>query len=60
MSFIKEIKIRAKKDIKTIILPEAEDIRVIEAASKIAKQGFAKVVKSLDMCKFSREKLNNS
>jgi len=44
MSFIEEIKIRAKKDIKTIILPEAEDIRVIEAASKIANQGFAKVV----------------
>ena len=44
MSFIEEIKDRAKKDIKTIILPEAEDIRVIEAASKIANQGFAKVI----------------
>ena len=44
MSFIEEIKNRAKKDIKTIILPEAEDIRVIEAASKIAKQGFARVI----------------
>ena len=44
MSFIEEIKDRAKKDIKTIILPEAEDIRVIEAASKIAKEGFAKVI----------------
>ena len=44
MSFIENIKIRAKKDIKTIILPEAEDIRVIEAASKIKAQGFAKVI----------------
>ncbi|MCI9063512.1 MAG: phosphate acetyltransferase [Clostridia bacterium] len=44
MAFIEEIKNRAKKEIKTIILPEAEDIRVIEAASKVAKEGFAKVI----------------
>ena len=44
MSFIEEIKERAKKDIKTIILPEAEDKRVLEAASKVIKEGFAKVV----------------
>lgn len=31
MSFIEEIKQRAKQDIKTIILPEAEDIRILEA-----------------------------
>ena len=28
MSFIDEVKQRAKKDIKTIVLPEAEDIRI--------------------------------
>ena len=28
MAFIEEIKQRAKQEIKTIILPEAEDIRV--------------------------------
>lgn len=44
MSFIEEIKNRAKEDKKTIILPEAEDKRVLEAASKIIKQGFAKVI----------------
>ena len=44
MSFIEEIKQRAKKDIKTIILPEAEDKRVLEAASRVIEQGFAKIV----------------
>ena len=44
MSFIEEIKNRAKEDIKTIILPETEDKRVLEAASKVIKQGFAKVI----------------
>lgn len=44
MSFIEEIKNRAKNDMKTIVLPEAEDIRVIEAASKVSKEGFAKVI----------------
>lgn len=44
MSFIEEIKERAKKDIKTIVLPEAEDKRVLEAASTVVKQGFAKIV----------------
>ncbi|MBR0426926.1 MAG: phosphate acetyltransferase [Clostridia bacterium] len=44
MSFIENIKQRAKQDIKTIILPEAEDKRVLEAASKVIAQGFAKVV----------------
>ena len=31
MAFIENIKKRAKEDIKTIVLPEAEDIRVLEA-----------------------------
>ena len=44
MSFIEEVKTRAKKDIKTIILPESEDKRVLEAASKVNQQGFAKVI----------------
>ena len=44
MSFIENIKQRAKQDIKTIILPEAEDRRVLEAASKVIVQGFAKVI----------------
>ena len=44
MKFIESIKQRAKEDIKTIILPEAEDKRVLEAASKVINQGFAKII----------------
>ena len=44
MSFIEDIKKRAKTDIKTIVLPEAEDKRVLEAASKVLHEGFAKIV----------------
>ena len=44
MSFIEEIKNRAKQDIKTILLPEAEDERILKAASIVSKQGFAKVI----------------
>ena len=31
LTFIENIKEKAKRDIKTIILPEAEDIRVLKA-----------------------------
>ena len=31
MSFIEDIKQRARKEIKTIVLPEAEDIRTLKA-----------------------------
>lgn len=44
MSFIEEIKIRAKENIKTIALPESSDIRILEAADTILKEGFANVV----------------
>ena len=44
MHFIEEIKRRARNEIKTIILPEAEDKRVLEAASKVMEQGFAKII----------------
>ena len=44
MNFIESIKTRAKKDIKTIVLPEAEDIRVLQATQKILSEGFAKVI----------------
>ena len=44
MNFIDEIKQRAKKEIKTIILPEAEDKRVLEAAKQVMEEGFAKIV----------------
>ena len=44
MSFIEEIKEKARKSMKTIVLPESTDIRVLEAAKKITDEGFAKVV----------------
>ena len=44
MSFIDEIKQRAKKDIKTIILPEAEDIRTLEATQQVLKEQYAKII----------------
>ena len=44
MSFIDKIKEKAKKDIKTIVLPESEDARVLEGASKVIKEGFANII----------------
>ena len=44
MSFIEQIKEKAKKDIKTIILPEAEDKRILEAASIASNQRFANII----------------
>ena len=44
MSFIENIKERAKKDKKTIILPESMDVRVIEAASKILADDIANII----------------
>ena len=44
MSFIEEIKKRAKEQIKTIILPEAEDTRVLKATEKILNEKYAKIV----------------
>lgn len=59
MSFIDEIKARAKKEIKTIILPEAEDKRVLEAASKVTKEGFAKVILLGDATKIKEDCKSN-
>lgn len=44
MSFIEEIKERAKKDIKTIVLPEAEDVRTLEATKMVLEEKYAKVI----------------
>ena len=43
MNFVDDIKNRARKEIKNIILTESEDVRVLEAASKVTKEGFAKI-----------------
>ena len=44
MAFIDTIIEKAKKDIKTIILPEATDIRVLNAASKLQNQKIANII----------------
>lgn len=44
MSFIDEIKQRARNEIKTIVLPEAEDIRVLKATEQVLKEGYAKII----------------
>ena len=44
MEFLKTITERAKSDIKTIVLPESEDIRTIRAAAMVQEQGIAKLI----------------
>ena len=44
MSFIEETKNRAKKELKTIILPESEDIRILQATEKVMKEQYAKII----------------
>ena len=44
MSFIDKIKERAKKDKKTIVLPESMDRRIIEAASKVLAEEIADII----------------
>ena len=44
MSFIDGLKDKAKQSIKTIILTESEDKRVLEAAQKVKKEGFANII----------------
>lgn len=44
MNFIDTIKERAKKDIKTIVLPETEDLRTLQATQKVLKEGFANII----------------
>ena len=44
MSFIEEIKERARNDIKTILLPEAEELRTLEATRMVLDEKFAKVI----------------
>ena len=44
MTFIEEIKQKAKKQMKTIVLPEATDIRVLKATSVVCKEKFAQII----------------
>lgn len=42
-AFTDKLKERAKVDLKTIVLAEGEDIRTLEAADMVLKQGYAKL-----------------
>jgi phosphate acetyltransferase len=44
MNFLEQISIRAKSDLKTIVLPESSDIRTIKAAALIQEKGIANIV----------------
>ena len=44
MNFIDGIKDRARKEMKTIVLPEASDLRVVTAAATVLKEAYANVV----------------
>ena len=44
MSFVETMKEKARQNIKTILLPESEDVRVIQAAADVEEERFAKAV----------------
>ena len=44
MSFIENIKARARSNKKTIVLPETSDIRTLKAAHQILKEGIANII----------------
>lgn len=44
MSFVETMKEKARQNINTILLPESEDVRVIQAAADVEEEGFAKAV----------------
>lgn len=43
-TFIEGLKTRAKENIKTIVLAEGEDVRTVQAAAIVKKEGYAKVI----------------
>lgn len=44
MDFLQQISERAKKNLKTIVLPESSDIRTIKAAAIVQERGIAQIV----------------
>lgn len=44
MDFVRMMIDKAKRDVKTIVLPEATDVRVLKAAFKLQKEKIAKIV----------------
>lgn len=60
MKFIENIKQRAKQDIKTIVLPEATDIRVLQATKQVIEEGYAKIILLGDKEEIERKAADNS
>ncbi len=44
MNFLEQISGRAKSDLKTIVLPEASDIRTVKAAAMVQEKGIAQII----------------
>ena len=44
MDFIQSIKEKARANLKTIVLPETQDLRTLEAAHTALKEGIAKII----------------
>lgn len=44
MAFIDDVKEKARGSLKTIVLPESEDRRTLDAADRILREGFAKLI----------------
>ena len=44
MNFIENIKDRARKQIKSIVLPEAEDLRILKAAEVALEEKYANII----------------
>lgn len=60
MTFIEGIKQRAKKDIKTIVLPEAEDIRILKATEQVLKEQYANIVLIGKQAEIEKKALENN
>ena len=44
MSFIENIRKKAKMNKQTIILPESTDVRILKAAKKVVDEGIANII----------------
>lgn len=60
MTFIEKMKQKSKQDIKTIVLPEAEDLRVLKASEKIIKEEFANIILIGDLEKIDEKAKENN
>ncbi len=56
---LNDIILRAKKDIKTIVLPESDDIRVLKAANIVENENIANIILVADEIKIKEFALKN-